>query len=750
MPRSLAFLLSLALAIAPAARAQQADPALLSVQRIYASRDFRADVFGPARWFPTGSAYTTLEEATGGGREIVRYDAATGQREVLVPAARLTPQGASQPLTVEDYHWSPDQQRLLIYTNSKQVWRLNTRGDYWLLDRTSGQLRKLGQFAAPSTMMYAKFSPDGSRVGYVVENNIYVEHLADGKIAQLTHDGSRTIINGNFDWVYEEELSLHDGWRWSPDGSSIAYWQLNADQVRDFHLIRNSDSLYSQIVPIQYPKAGETNSAARIGVVSAAGGSTVWLNLPGDPRNNYPARVEWADNSRELVVQYLNRLQNTLQLLLGDAGSGAVRTVLTESDSAWVEVVDNFIWLDQGRRFTWLSERDGWQHVYSISRDGKDVRLLTPGDFDVLNVVGVDQAGGWLYYIASPGNPTQRYLWRTRLDGRGRAQRLSPASLPGSHSYNAGPGVRWAFHTYSRFDTPPAMELVELPSHRSVRPLNPNARLRETVAKLKRGPVEFTSLRGADGVSLNAWIMKPANFDSTRKHPVLFFVYGGPGSQTVLDSWGGSQYLWHLMLTQKGYVVASADNRGTGARGRDWRKVIYRQLGVVETRDQAAAAADLASRTWIDRDRVGIWGWSYGGFMSLNTLFQSPNVYRTAISVAPVTHWKFYDNIYTERYNGLPQENRQGYDRGSPLSYADGLKGELLLVHGSGDDNVHYQNSEALINALVAANKQFAMMEYPDRTHSISGGNTAVHLRELLTRFLDEKLMGVVARAMTP
>ncbi|HET9512448.1 MAG TPA: DPP IV N-terminal domain-containing protein, partial [Gemmatimonadales bacterium] len=578
MPRSLAFLLSLALAIAPAARAQQTDSALLSVQRIYASRDFRGDVFGPARWFPTGTAYTTLEEVTGGGREIVRFDAASGQREVLVPAARLTPEGASQPLTVEDYHWSPDQQRLLIYTNSKQVWRLNTRGDYWLLDRTSGRLRKLGQFAPPSTMMYAKFSPDGSRVGYVVENNIYVEHLADGKIVQLTHDGSRTIINGNFDWVYEEELSLHDGWRWSPDGSSIAYWQLNADQVRDFHLIRNSDSLYSQIIPIQYPKAGETNSAARIGVVSAAGGSTVWLNLPGDPRNNYPARVEWADNNRELVVQYLNRLQNTLNLLLGDAATGAVRTVLTESDSAWVEVVDNLIWLDRGRRFTWVSERDGWQHVYSISRDGKDMRLLTPGDFDVLNVVGVDQAGGWLYYIASPGNPTQRYLWRTRLDGRGRAQRLSPASLPGSHSYDAGPGVRWAFHTYSRFGTPPAMDLVELPSHRSVRPLNPNARLRETVAKLKRGPVEFTSLRGADGVSLNAWIMKPANFDSTRKHPVLFFVYGGPGSQTVLDSWGGSQYLWHLMLTQKGYIVASADNRGTGARGRDWRKVIYRQL----------------------------------------------------------------------------------------------------------------------------------------------------------------------------
>ena len=723
--------------------AQETDPALLTVKRIYGSTDFRAETFGPARWFPTGNAYTTLEAAPNGGtgRELVRYDAATGTREVLVTAARLTPQGATAPLAVDSYEWSPDQSRLLIFTNSKQVWRLNTRGDYWVLDRASGQLRQLGKFARPSTLMYAKFSPDGTRAGYVVENNLFVENLATGNVTQLTRDGSRTIINGNFDWVYEEELSLHDGWRWSPDGNRVAYWQLNADRVRDFGLIRTTDSLYSRVVPIQYPKAGEENSAARIGVVSAAGGETTWLRIDGDPRNNYLARMEWAESSDELVIQKLNRLQNTLDLLLADAGTGEVRSVLVEKDSAWVEVVDDLVWLEGGKRFTWVSERDGWNHVYVVSRDGKDVKLVTPGEFDVLNVIGTDAANEWVYYTASPDNPTQRYLWRARLDGKGKAERLSPATARGTHSYNPGPGMRWAFHTYHSFSSAPIIDLVQLPTHKSARVLASNKQLRDRVMAIRKGTVEWTTLRAADGSRLNAWIMKPADFDSTRRYPVLFQVYGGPGSQTVVDGWTGSQYLWHLMLNQKGYIVASVDNRGTGARGRAWRKVIYRQLGVVETQDQASAAADLAKRPWVDPQRIGIWGWSYGGFMSLNALFQAPEVYRTAIAVAPVTHWKYYDNIYTERYNGLPQENAAGYDKGSPLSYVKQMKGDLLLVHGSGDDNVHYQNSEALINALVAANKQFDMMEYPDRNHSISGGNTTLHLRELLTRYLDEHLM---------
>jgi dipeptidyl-peptidase-4 len=731
-------------------RAQQPDPALLTVSRIFGSPEFRPEFFGPARWLDRGS-YTTLEAAAGGkGQEIARYDAASGARTVLVSAASLTPAGRAEPLEVEDYSWSAGQRHLLVFTNSKQVWRLNTRGDYWVLDRSAGRLRQLGTFAKPSTLMYAKFSPDGTRVGYVVENNLYVEDLATGAVTQLTRDGSRTVINGNFDWVYEEELGLHDGWRWSPDGRRIAYWQLAADRVRDFFLIRNTDSLYSQVLPIQYPKAGEENSAARIGVVAATGGETTWLRFDGDPRNHYLARMDWAASSDELLVQRLNRLQNANEVVLADARSGAVRTLFVDRDSAWVDVVDTetfppgelgLVWLEGGRYFTFVSERDGWRHVYLVSRDGREMRLLTPGAFDVLDVVGVDAAGGWLYYIASPDNPTQRYLWRTRLDGKGKVERLSPATMPGSHGYTPAPGFGYAFHTWSKFGTPMATALVELPAHREVRVLAGNGRLKERVAALRAGPREFLQVPGADGVMLNAWLMKPADFDPAKRYPILFFVYGGPGSQTVLDSWGGSTWLWHLMLTQRGYLVASVDNRGTGARGREFRKVIYRQLGVVESRDQIAAARAFARLPYVDAARMGIWGWSYGGFMSLNGLFQGNDVYRMAISVAPVTHWKFYDNIYTERYNALPQGNAAGYDAGSPLSYVKQLRGDLLLVHGSGDDNVHYQNSEALINALVAANKPFSMMQYPDRNHSISGGMTSVHLREMMTRYLDEKLM---------
>lgn len=752
-----ASLLLAATAVLPAA-GQQADPALLTVQRIYGSPDFRPESFGPARWLD-GASYTTLEAAAGRGRDIVRYDAASGARTVLVPASALIPPGRDQPLEIEDYSWSPGQRQLLVFTSSRQVWRLNTRGDYWVLDRASGALRQLGRFAPPSTLMYAKFSPDGSRVGYVVENDLYVEDVATGTVTRLTRDGSRTIINGNFDWVYEEELGLHDGWRWSPDGRRIAYWQLNAEGVRDFLLIRNTDSVYSQAVPIQYPKAGEQNSAARIGVVDAAGGETVWLRFEGDPRNTYLARMDWAASSDELLVQRLNRLQNANQVVLADVRTGAVRTLFVDRDSAWVDVSDTrsfppgelgVVWVNRGRAFTFVSERDGWRHVYLASRDGGDLRLLTPGNFDVLDVVGVDEAGGWLYYIASPDNPTQRYLWRTRLDGRGRAERLSPAGQAGTHGYSPAPGLRFAFHTWSKFGTPPATALVALPAHREVRVLAGNAQLRERVAALKTGEAEFLQVPGADGATLNAWLMKPADFDPARRYPVLFFVYGGPGSQTVRDAWGGAQHLWHLMLTQRGYLVASVDNRGTGARGAEFRKVIYGQLGVVETRDQIAAAQAFARFPFVDPGRLGIWGWSYGGFMSLNGLFLGADVYRMAISVAPVTHWKFYDTIYTERYNGLPQDNAAGYDAGSPLTYVDRLRGDLLLVHGSGDDNVHYQNSEALINALIAANRPFAMMQYPDRNHSISGGMTSVHLRELMLRYLDEKLMGGGAHPATP
>ena len=747
---SLAFV-PLVMLTAPLA-ARQTDPAKLTVPRIYEGTDFTLAKFGPARWLGDGASYTTLEPAQGGaGTDIVKYDTDTGRREVLVSAGQLTPAGATVPLTIDDYAWTPDQRRLLVFTNTQRVWRLNTRGDYWILDRTSGKLTRLGGPAKPSTLMYAKFDPSGTRVGFVRENDLYVQDLAGGGITRLTNDGSRTVINGNFDWVYEEELGLHDGWRWSPDGTRIAYWQLTADKVRDFMLYRTTDSLYSSMVPVQYPKAGEENSAARIGVVSAAGGPTRWLAFTGDPRNHYLARMDWAASSDEVVVERLNRLQNTNELVLGDARTGAIRPILTEHDSAWVEVVDKPVWLESGKQVTWTSERDGWNKVYVVPRAGGAPRLITPGAYDVLDVSGTDERSGWLYYIASPNDPPRRYLWRARLDGSGSPERVTPPGMPGTHSYDIAPGARWAFHTYSSFGVPPVTDLVRLPDHTVVRTLVANAAVREQVARLSRSPSEFFQVDIGEGVSLNGWMIKPPGFDPARKYPIVFHVYGGPGSQTVTDAWGGTTYLWHALLAQQGIIVASVDNRGTGARGRAWRKIIYGRLGVIETHDQAAAASALAKeRSYIDPARMAIWGWSYGGFMSLNGLFQAPDVFSTAVAVAPVTHWTFYDNIYTERFNGLPKDNVTGYNAGSPLSYVGQMKGKLLLVHGSGDDNVHYQNTESLINALVAANKPFRFMEYPNRTHSISGGNTTVHLRTLLTDFLTESLLGGAHAALTP
>jgi len=735
------------------------DSSFLTVDRIFGSQEFRSGSFGPLAWLSDGFGYTTLEPPAGGraGRDIIRYDAETGARVILVPAARLIPAGDSTPLEVEDYTWSADGRRLLIFTNSQQVWRTNTRGDYWVLDLAGWTLKKLGGSGPASTLMFAKFSPDGGRVGWVRygEYNIYVEDIASGKLTQLTRDGSRTTINGTFDWVYEEELGLQDGWRWNPDGQSIAYWQLDATGVRDFLLYDVTDSLYAFTTPVQYPKAGETNSAGRVGVVSAAGGETRWINIPGDPRNNYIARMEWGPRagagSKELVIQHLNRLQNTLHLMLADAQTGQVRTVFTEQDSTWVEQFDELRFLNGGKDILWMSERSGWSHLYLFPRDGKAPRALTSGNFDVLSVQRVDTIGKWVYYTASPDNPAQRYLYRISYAKPGAPVRVTPANEPGTHGYNLSPTGRYAVHTYSRFGVPPTTTIVSLPDHRTLRALVDNAALKAKVAGLRLGASEFRQVDIGDGIRLNAWLIKPPNFDSTSHYPVLFFVYGGPGSQTVTDGWGGQNYLWYQMLAQRGYIVASVDNRGTGARGRAWRKIVYKQLGVVETHDQAAAARVIGRLRYVDSTRIGIWGWSYGGFMSLNVITQAPDVYRMAIAVAPVTHWKYYDTIYTERYNGLPQDNAAGYDKGSPLTYAKNLRGRLLIVHGTGDDNVHFQNTEMMVNALVAANRQFSLMTYPNRNHSISGGTTRQHLYTLLTKFVEENLPATAAaRAAMP
>ena len=736
---------SLAVALPPPAPADGRDSTLLTLDRIFSSREFSSRGAGPFQWIDGGKGYTALERPASGapGRDIVRYDTETGARTMLVSAERLVPSGSSTPLVIEHYEWSPGNTYLLLFTGSQRVWRTNTRGDYWVLNLREGVLKRLGGDAPPSTLMFAKFSPDGSHVAYVRGNNLYVEDPANGRIVPLTADGSTTVINGTFDWVYEEEFSLRGGFRWSPDGSRIAYWQLDAAGVRDFLLINDTDSLYSRVIPVQYPKVGTTLSACRVGVVSAAGGPTTWFRTGGDPRNNYIPRMDWAGNGEGVAFQYMNRLQDTNRLMLGDPRTGSVRTVLLESDSTWVEAVDDLHWLEAGKLFTWLSEGDGWTHLYLYDARGKKLSLLTPGEFDIEHVVRADTAGGWIYYSASPENPCERYLYRLSLKGDRKTGRITPSGQPGTHSYDVSPDGRWAFHTYSRFAVPPVIDLVSLPEHRVIRVLADRAGLKRALAGLKKGESTFFRVDIGGGIQLDGWKMLPPGFDPAKKYPVLEMIYGEPAEQTVLDRWGGSTYLWHLMLTQQGYIVLSIDNRGTPApRGREWRKSIYRQIGILASADQAAAMRRIRRWAYVDSTRIGIWGWSGGGSMTLNMLLRYPELYQTGIAVAPVPDQRLYDAVYQERYMGLPEGNPEGYRLGSPITFADSLRGNLLLVHGTGDDNVHYQGSERLINALVRGNKQFTMMAYPNRSHGIyEGEGTTRHLYGLLTKYLTGHLV---------
>ena len=731
-------------ASAPGAQTPSTDPARLNVERIFATRDFAAERFGPARWMADGDSYTTVEPAAGGtGLDLVLYKAETGARELLVPASKLVPPGASAPIAIDDYAWSPDGTVLIVMTNSRRVWRQNTRGDFWTYDMASGRLRKLGARFESSTLMFAKLSPDGRLAAYVVKNNIYVENLSDGAIHALTTDGTDDIINGTSDWVNEEEFGIRDGFRWSPDSRRIAYWQFDTHGVPVFTMINNTDGLYPKTTSFKHPKAGEPNSAVRVGVVPVAGGPTVWMKTQGDPHDLYIPLIDWAGNADEVIFQQLNRLQNTNQVQLGNAATGAIRTIFVDTDDAWLDDMARYVWLAGGKGLFWLSERDGWRHAYYVSRDGKEVRLMTPGNYDVMSVDAIDEKSGVLYVTASPDNATTRFQYRVRMDGTGTPERVGPATQTGVHRYDISPTSRWAFHNFSTLDTPPQTELVRLPGGETVRPLAANAALRAKVDALSRKRVEFTTLDIGGGVQVDSWRILPPNFDPAKKYPLLVYVYGEPAGQTVQDSWGGNNYLWHLMLAQQGYIVASFDNRGTPApRGRAWRKSVYRQIGILASADQAAAVkAAIAAWPYVDADRVGSWGWSGGGQMTLNAIFRYPDLYKTAMAVAFVSDQRVYDSIYQERFMGLPKDNADGYTNGSPITFAKNLKGNLLIAHGTGDDNVHYQSFEMLVNELIANGKQFTMMSYPNRSHGISEGpGTTPHLYNLLTTYLKTHL----------
>jgi len=736
-------LLLLLLTVAPAsAQPVTADPGKLTLDRIFASDEFRGDRVPPVKWLD-GGAYTTLQPSKvhKEGSDIVRLDA-TGKSEVLVPAEKFVPPGAKGPLAVQGHELSKDLDLVLIYTNSVKVWRRNTRGDYWTFRRSTGKLARLGGDAKPATLMFAKLSPDGTRVGYVRENNIFIEPTEGGPPTALTSDGTDQVINGTFDWVYEEEFSCRDGWRWSPDGKQIAYWQLDIRGVKTFTLIDNTTAKYPILKTFAYPKTGERNSACRVGVVAASGGVTKWLDVPGDTRTDfYIPRMEWAGN--QLVIQRVNRLQDAVDVMLADATTGKVRTVLTERDGAWVDIHDDAVaFVENGNAFTWISERDGWRHLYLASRDGTTVRRVTSCEFDVIRALHVDEKAGRVYFLASPENPTQHYLYSVSFNGSGTPERLSPADQPGWHDYAISLDGLFAFHTYSAFGKPPRIELVSLPDHKVVRAVATNEKLCEAVRKLTQTPAEFFRADIGGGVKLEGWLMKPAGFDPAKKYPLLFHVYGEPAGQSVRDRWGGNQYLWHLLLTQQGYVVACVDNRGTPCpRGRDWRKAVYRRVGTLAAEDQVAAARELLKRPYLDAIRVGVWGWSGGGSTTLNLLFRYPEVYRTGMAVASVPDMHLYNTIYQERYMGLPQDNAEGYKRGSPITHAAGLKGNLLLVHGSGDDNCHAQGMEKLADRLIELNRPFTLMAYPNRSHSIDEGKTpSRNLYGLLTRYLNDNL----------
>jgi dipeptidyl-peptidase-4 len=735
--RLLPFILGLAAAVPLLA---QLPPTLdAELHRIFEKEEYKAKTFGPPKWFEDGRSYALLEDSPAGKdlHDVVLYDTASGRREVLAAASRLVPSGATSPLKVEAFALI-DRDRLLLFSDSKRVWRRNTRGDYWLFDRRKGTLRKIGGAAPASSLMFAKLSPDGSRAAWVRDNDLWLEDVETGVVTELTREGGPTLVNGTSDWVNEEELDIRDGFRWSPDGKRIAFWQFDTSGVENFTLVNDTDSLYPVVTRFPYPKAGTRNSAARIGVIDLEKRSTVWMQPPGDPREFYIARMEWVDG-RTLALERLNRLQNHIELLLADAATGETRAVYRDESKTWVDVVSEIRWLSGNREFLWESEKDGWRHVYRAARDGSRERLVTKFEGDVIDVVGADEKNGLLYFLASPGRASDKSLYRTKLDGSGTVERVTPPTEAGTHTYDLSPDGRFAIHTTSTFDRPPTVELVSLPDHKRVRTLVDGAALAAKAAPLLASKSEFFRLPIGDDVALDGWLIKPPDFDPSRKYPLIVHVYGEPAGQTVLDQWGGDRGLFHRALAAQGYLVASFDNRGTPApRGAAWRKIVYGAVGDLSSKDQSAAVKALAAaRPYVDATRVAIWGWSGGGSSTLNAMFRFPDVYRVGISVAPVPDQKLYDSIYQERYMGLPQDNADGYRLGSPINFAEGLKGRLLIVHGSGDDNVHYQGTERLVNRLVQLGKPFDLMVYPNRTHAIAEGDgTSLHVYSAIARYI--------------
>ncbi|WP_412063633.1 DPP IV N-terminal domain-containing protein [Rubrivirga sp. IMCC45206] len=731
----------------------------LTLELLFASPEFYGEGFQGGRWAESGARLMYVEtDRAAGTSSLVERDLTTDATRTLIDGATLGKPDGDGRIAIEDYATSADGSKTLLYTDSERVWRLNTKGYYYVLDNATGAVTPVAD-RADGFQMFAKFDPAAERVAFVRDRNLYLVDLDTGRERALTTNGSPGgVINGTFDWVYEEEFGLRDGFRWSPDGRYIAFFQLDETGTRDFQMT-DFRTLYPETMQFRYPKAGETNAEVRVGVVDVTTGQTRFFDtdtwFEGGDETEYIASMGWtpemADGTSHVWMLRLNRDQNHADLLYGDPATAGLSQVLEEENDSYIEVETGFsdlstgtiTYLGDGDHFVWRSARDGFSHLYLYRNDGTFVRQITSGDYDVTDFHGVDEAEGMAYVTTTAESPMERHLYRVPLAG-GAPVRLTTGA--GWHSVDLSRDFDYFVDTYSTATTPATTTLYR-GDGTLVEVLVDNADLRDRLAAYELPAAEFMTVPGEDGTPLNAYLVKPRDFDATREYPLLIHTYGGPGSQEVRNSWGGTERLWHHYLADTyGVLVAGVDNRGTGGRGQAFKTATQNRLGILEAEDQIAAAQHFGEMAYVDEDRMGIWGWSYGGYLTLlaMTYGEGPETFSMGMAVAPVTNWRQYDTIYTERYLSTPQKNPTGYDAGSPVTYAANLEDDqrLLLVHGDADDNVHVQNTMVMVDALQAEGKQFDMMLYPGRNHGIYGGNTRRHLFTMLTRYVAETLAG--------
>jgi dipeptidyl-peptidase-4 len=702
---------------------------MIDLKDIWKDYTFSSETVRGVRSMADGKNYTALEKGKS-GVNLVQYNYRTGKKATtLIDAKNLV--FNDNKLEMQSYEFSADENKILVGTEVEAIYRRSSKAHYFVYDL---ETQKVEQLTPEDKQMYADFSPSGNKVAYVVKNNLYFKDFSNGKVTQVTSDGEyNKIINGASDWVYEEELELSKAFQWSADGNKLAYYRFDETAVKQWNM-KMYDGLYPSDAQFKYPKAGEENAKVQVKIYNLTDSKTVNVNLGTE--YEYIPSIEWTKDPNTLAVISSNRHQSEVKVNLIDAITGNGKTIHTEKSDTYIEMPFDVHFTKDKEHFIILSEKSGFRHLYLHKIDGSLKNQITTGDWPVTSYYGMNEKKGIAYFQSAETSPMNRDVYSVNLDGSNK-KRLTKKE--GTNRADFSNSFAYFINYHTTANTPNYVSLHNSAGN-TIRVLKDNQKLNQTLVEYEIGAKTFFKITTSKNVELNAWMIKPPNFDESKKYPVFLTIYGGPGSQTVTNSWGSSNYFWHQMLAQKGYIVISVDNRGTGARGVDFKKVTYKQLGKYETEDQIEAAKYFATLPYVDASRIGVQGWSYGGYMSSLCLLKGAEYFKAAIAVAPVTNWRFYDSIYTERYMQTPQENEDGYDDNSPINHVEKLKGKYLLVHGMADDNVHLQNTSEMISALVDADKQFDLFVYPNKNHGIYGGNTRYHLYTKMTNFLLENL----------